>query len=129
MVVLGVVWLISRGFYGQVIFQGMSDKVANFLNLSDYGARFLFGNLADPAYFFPDAGSWPGFLDEPGVAIFKICNAPTVAMRPGVAAMPGECFEREFRGNWNIAGETEQFTHFLKIPLQPDAVSTECRHE
>jgi CNT family concentrative nucleoside transporter len=36
--------------------------VAAFLSLSDYGARFLFGNLADPQYFFPGgASSWPGF--------------------------------------------------------------------
>ena len=49
-------------FTGQVIFQNFSDKVAYFLSLSDYGALFLFGNLANGTYFFtgPDAG-WPGF--------------------------------------------------------------------
>jgi CNT family concentrative nucleoside transporter len=32
------------------------------LSLSDYGARFLFGNLADPTYFEVGEGSmWPGF--------------------------------------------------------------------
>ncbi|MDX1383954.1 MAG: nucleoside transporter C-terminal domain-containing protein, partial [Thermoanaerobaculia bacterium] len=30
-------------------------------NLSDYGARFLFGNLADESYFWPDDSGWRGF--------------------------------------------------------------------
>lgn len=58
----GIVWLIDGGHTGQVIFAVFSDKVSAFLNLSDYGARFLFGNLADSKYFFTDSGSpWPGF--------------------------------------------------------------------
>ncbi len=58
----GVAWLIDTGRTGQVIFSVFSDKVADFLGLSDYGARFLFGNLSDPQYFFPGAESaWPGF--------------------------------------------------------------------
>jgi CNT family concentrative nucleoside transporter len=58
----GVAWLVASGWYGQLIFASFSEKVAAFLNLSDYGARFLFGNLADPTYFFPDEGGpWPGF--------------------------------------------------------------------
>lgn len=61
-VILGTVKLISSDLYGQKIFQGLSTKVAAFLNLSDYGARFLFGNLADPQHFFPGEGAlWPGF--------------------------------------------------------------------
>ena len=61
-VVSGVSWLVASGLHGQVIFQAFSTKVADFLNLSDYGARFLFGNLADPQYFFPGPdGGWPGF--------------------------------------------------------------------
>jgi CNT family concentrative nucleoside transporter len=62
LVILGVAFLISRGIYGQQMFAAFSDKVAAFLSLSDYGAKFLFGNLSDNAYFFPgpDAG-WPGF--------------------------------------------------------------------
>ena len=61
-VVLGVTWLVLGQFYGQVIFGAFSDKVSYFLSLSDYGARFLFGNLADSQYFFPGASSmWPGF--------------------------------------------------------------------
>ena len=51
-----------NNYTGQVIFQNFSDRVAYFLSLSDYGALFLFGNLADGAHFFtgPDS-SWPGF--------------------------------------------------------------------
>jgi CNT family concentrative nucleoside transporter len=61
-VVSGVAWLIANGLHGQAIFQQFSSRVADFLNLSDYGAKFLFGNLADPQYFFPGPdGGWPGF--------------------------------------------------------------------
>jgi concentrative nucleoside transporter, CNT family len=57
-----VAWLIAGDLHGQVIFEAFSKKVAAFLALSDYGARFLFGNLADPQHFFPGgAASWPGF--------------------------------------------------------------------
>ncbi len=57
-----VAWLYATDTYGQEVFGAFSDKVAAFLELSDYGARFLFGNLADPQYFFPGgAASWPGF--------------------------------------------------------------------
>lgn len=59
---LGVATLVSRGLYGQVIFSSFSDKVAEFLSLSDFGARFLFGNLANAEHFFTESGSaWPGF--------------------------------------------------------------------
>jgi CNT family concentrative nucleoside transporter len=61
-VALLAAWPISRGLYGEDVFAVFSEKVASFLSLSDYGARFLFGNLADPEYFFPGASSmWPGF--------------------------------------------------------------------
>jgi len=61
-VVLLAAWPISRGLYGEDVFAAFSARVASFLSLSDYGARFLFGNLADPEYFFPGASSmWPGF--------------------------------------------------------------------
>lgn len=53
--------LIQKGLYGQHVFQIFSDGVAKFLNLSFYGAKFLFGNLVDEKYFFPSDGSWPGF--------------------------------------------------------------------
>ncbi len=58
----GVAWLVVTARNGRVIFSAFSDKVAAFLSLSDFGSRFLFGNLADSQYYFPgpDAG-WPGF--------------------------------------------------------------------
>ena len=62
LVALLAAWPISRGLYGEDVFAVFSARVAGFLSLSDYGARFLFGNLADPEYFFPGASSmWPGF--------------------------------------------------------------------
>ncbi len=61
LVALAVSWVVAHGVTGQVIFGTFSDKVAAFLNLSDYGARFLFANLADPKYFTSATGSWPGF--------------------------------------------------------------------
>ena len=48
--------------HGQQVFSLFSGKVAYFLSLSDYGARFLFGNLADNQHFFTgENASWPGF--------------------------------------------------------------------
>ena len=62
LVVLLVAFPVSRGLHGRLVFKAFSEKVAAFLNLSDYGARFLFGNLADPKYFFTSGGAaWPGF--------------------------------------------------------------------
>jgi len=62
LVVLTVAWLVAANLYGEEIFDTFSKKVAYFLSLSDYGAQFLFGNLADTQYFFPGAASsWPGF--------------------------------------------------------------------
>jgi CNT family concentrative nucleoside transporter len=60
--IAGIVYLITHGLYGKVVFTSFSDGIAYFLSLSDYGATFLFGNLANGAHFFtgPDAG-WPGF--------------------------------------------------------------------
>jgi CNT family concentrative nucleoside transporter len=53
---------VAGRIYGEQIFSGFSDGVARFLALSDHGARFLFGNLADPALYFPGEGAaWPGF--------------------------------------------------------------------
>ncbi len=62
LVVLLVALPVSRGLHGRLVFKAFSERVSAFLNLSDYGARFLFGNLADPKYFFPGDGAvWPGF--------------------------------------------------------------------
>jgi len=62
LIAFGVAYLASRHIDGQVIFGVASKRVADFLSLSDYGARFLFGNLVDSAYFFTAPGAaWPGF--------------------------------------------------------------------
>lgn len=67
LVFLAVGHLIANERYGVVIFQNFSGGVARFLNLSDYGAEFLFGNLAVERFFgpwkpdFPNPGTWPGF--------------------------------------------------------------------
>ncbi|HQP44769.1 MAG TPA: nucleoside transporter C-terminal domain-containing protein [Thermoanaerobaculales bacterium] len=62
LVVSGIGWLIAGGHYGQQVIAAVSDQVTNFLSLSDYGSKFVFGNLADSRYFFPDSESgWPGF--------------------------------------------------------------------
>jgi CNT family concentrative nucleoside transporter len=61
-VLVGVGVLVSRDLHGERLFSALGTKVSAFLNLSDYGARFLFGNLANPDHFFPGDGSlWPGF--------------------------------------------------------------------
>jgi concentrative nucleoside transporter, CNT family len=52
---------VVNNLYGQIIFKQFSDAVARFLDLSFYGAAFLFGNLVNGAYFFPDTNTWPGF--------------------------------------------------------------------
>lgn len=57
-----VAWAVAAGVVGQDLFAVVSAKVAAFLNLSDYGAAFLFGNLVDESHFFTAEGSaWPGF--------------------------------------------------------------------
>lgn len=54
--------LYFKDISGQEIFQSLSDGIAGFLSLSDYGAQFLFGNLVDGKYFFTGTDSaWPGF--------------------------------------------------------------------
>jgi CNT family concentrative nucleoside transporter len=62
LVVSGVASLIAGGHHGQDVIAAVSDQVTKFLSLSDYGSKFVFGNLADSRYFFPDSESgWPGF--------------------------------------------------------------------
>ena len=66
-IIFGISYCYINNYTGQIIFQNFSVKIAYFLSLSDYGAKFLFGNLADNSYFgpwangFPNNGSWPGF--------------------------------------------------------------------
>ncbi len=60
--IAGFVTLVAYGLYGRVIFQSLADKVSVFLSLSDFGAKFLFGNLVDSKFFFVSKDSvWPGF--------------------------------------------------------------------
>ena len=62
LVVLGVTWVISSGLTGHDVFKTLGTGVAGFLGLAGYGARFLFGNLADPRHFgAAEGGGWPGF--------------------------------------------------------------------
>jgi len=62
LVVAGVASLVAGGHHGQEVIAAVSDQVTKFLSLSDYGSKFVFGNLADSRYFFPDSESgWPGF--------------------------------------------------------------------
>lgn len=58
---LGVAELWAREIHGAAAFGTFSQKVGDFLALSDKGAFFLFGNLADRSLFFPDTSTWPGF--------------------------------------------------------------------
>ena len=63
----GISLLILNDLHGKVIVEIFSTKVKSFLGLSDWGAKFLFGNLADENFFgawndkFPNKGTWPGF--------------------------------------------------------------------
>ena len=80
---LGVSWLISGQIYGQQVFEVFSSRVTGFLNLSDYGARFLFGNLSVLEYNFPNGETgWPGFG-----AIFAFKVLPTIIFFGGFMAV------------------------------------------
>jgi CNT family concentrative nucleoside transporter len=80
---LGVSWLIASQIYGQQVFQVFSTRVTEFLNLSDYGARFLFGNLSVLEYNFPNGETgWPGFG-----AIFAFKVLPTIIFFGGFMAV------------------------------------------
>jgi CNT family concentrative nucleoside transporter len=56
----GFVLLLINGTNGERMFDFLSRLVEKFLRLADYGARFLFGNLAVDKFFGP-ADTWPGF--------------------------------------------------------------------
>ncbi|MDX1501283.1 MAG: nucleoside transporter C-terminal domain-containing protein [Thermoanaerobaculia bacterium] len=81
LVVAGVTYLTSRGLYGQLLFSSLSTRVSSFLSLSDYGAAFIFGNLANPEHFGPGA-NWPGFGMQFG---FKVL--PTIIFFGGFMAV------------------------------------------
>jgi len=48
---LGLGMIIQRNIYGKDIFSSFAHYVDVFLKFTDKGSLFLFGNLADPAYF------------------------------------------------------------------------------
>ena len=63
----GISLLAINNLYGKDIVEILSQKVSSFLELSDWGSQFLFGNLANNNFFgawmedFPNKGTWPGF--------------------------------------------------------------------
>lgn len=59
LVALGI--LVSRGVYGSVVFEKLAIGVGKFLDITDLGSTFLFGNLANEKFFFTDGQYWPGF--------------------------------------------------------------------
>ena len=81
-VAFGVAGLISAGLHGKRIFEVASSKVADFLSLSDYGARFLFANLMESEYFFPGSDTWPGFGFQ-----FALKVLPTIIFFGGFMAV------------------------------------------
>ncbi|MEE8366842.1 MAG: nucleoside transporter C-terminal domain-containing protein [Thermoanaerobaculia bacterium] len=83
LVILGVTYLVSRDLNGQEVFSALTAKVSSFLNLSDYGAKFLFGNLADAQHFFPaDTSMWHGFG-----FLFAFKVLPTIVFFGGFMAL------------------------------------------
>jgi len=56
-----VAYLLARGMTGRDVFDVFSDKVEGFLALSDFGAEFMFGNLAKEEHFFDSNQFFPGF--------------------------------------------------------------------
>ncbi|RKY56273.1 MAG: NupC/NupG family nucleoside CNT transporter [Candidatus Neomarinimicrobiota bacterium] len=67
----GYVFLLTNHITGEKIFAVLSQKVAKFLSLSDYGAEFLFGNLALKEYFGP-TDTWPGFGFQFGFTVLPV---------------------------------------------------------
>jgi CNT family concentrative nucleoside transporter len=82
LVTMAIAWMIGNGYNGQVLFSGLSDAVAAFLALSDYGAAFMFGNLVNPSYIDGSAQGWPGFG-----FIFAFKVLPTIIFFGGFMAV------------------------------------------
>ena len=69
LLISSIIYCVYYNYTGGVIMHSFSEGIQSFLNLSDYGSKFLFGNLADYNYFgpwgsnydFPNKGTWPGF--------------------------------------------------------------------
>jgi len=72
--------VIRKELTGQILLGRAAEKVTQFLKLTDLGSAFLFGNLANEKYFFPEPGSaWPGFgfqfafIILPTIIFFSSC--------------------------------------------------------
>jgi len=61
LIIGGIYYCYTKDYTGYFLLEKFSTNVTYFLNLSDYGAKFLFGNLADSNHFYPNSGTWPGF--------------------------------------------------------------------
>jgi CNT family concentrative nucleoside transporter len=59
--IAGFALLAQHGLHGLGLLEILGDRVAAFLQLADYGSKFLFGNLAESAHYFPNSPTWPGF--------------------------------------------------------------------
>jgi CNT family concentrative nucleoside transporter len=59
--IAGTAHLAQRNLHGLELLEILGERVSVFLEFADYGSRFLFGNLADSAYYFPESSVWPGF--------------------------------------------------------------------
>jgi len=111
-VALGVAFFTSRGLHGQALFATLSSRVAGFLNLSDYGARFLFGHLAEPESYFPETQSyWPGFGFQ---FAFKVL--PTIVFFGGFMAV------LYYLGIMQKV--IESLSHFMRWTLQTSGAET-----
>ncbi len=83
MIALGICWMIVNGVYGQDGFAALTSKVSGFLNLSDFGAQFLFGTLADVGVVMnPVNQGLPGFG-----AVFAFKVLPTIVFFGGFMAV------------------------------------------
>lgn len=67
----GYVFLLKNNITGEKIFAMLSQKVEKFLSLSDYGAEFLFGNIALKKYFGA-TDTWPGFGFQFGFTVLPV---------------------------------------------------------
>ncbi len=57
-----------------------------------------------------------GFLDHPGIALLKICDAPAVLVGTGLSAVAGELLEREGHGGRLAAGHCKELAHGGRSP-------------
>ena len=80
--IISIAYCVQYNYTGRFIFENFSDKIAYFLSLSDYGAKFMFGNIVNSDYFFTDGSTWPGFGFQFG---FKVL--PTIIFFGGMMSV------------------------------------------